>query len=139
MASVSRLASPGLLVGVAAGFMVGAVTALLGTATHLTDVRVPPAVGGFEVPSGLLLAVALVLAADTALAAATLRPAVLVAVGVGRAFALVPFLLPDPGGDVVLTGELASTVWVLVAILVPVFMAPPLSGPTRRRRKAVAT
>ena len=139
MAAVSPLVSFRLVACVAAGFVAGAVTGLLGTATHLGDVRVPSAVGGFEVPSGLLLALALVLATDTALAAATLRPAALVAVGVGRAFVLVPFLLPDPGGDVVLTGGLASTIWVLMAILVPVFMAPPLSGPARRHRRAVVT
>ena len=139
MGPASRPRSLRRLAGVAAGVVAGAVTAVLGTAAHLVVARLSLSSAGVELPVGLLLAVTLVASTDLALAAATLSPAALVATGAGRALALLPFLLPDPGGKVVVTGSLVSTVWVLLAILFPLFLAAPLSGLARRRQQAAAT
>jgi hypothetical protein len=106
--------------------LVGVLTGLLGSAVHLA--REP--VLGVLVPYGLLLAVALVLATDVAVAAATVggrRPgpgAALLAVAAGRGLVLGLLLLPRPEGDLVLTGLPASTAWILLSVLLPSFAAP---------------
>lgn len=104
----------------------GALTALLGTSTHLAR----DDVAGTLVPWGVVLAVALVVATDLAVAAATLlrrrpRPGwALLSVAAGRAVVLGGLLLPRDSGDVVLTGLPASTAWILLAMLLPAFLAP---------------
>lgn len=100
---------------------VGVLTALLGTAAHLWR---EPVVGGVPLPLGLVLALLLVLATDLAVATATRRATALFAVAAGRAVLIGLVLFPSGGGDVVVTGELASTVWVLLAVLFPSFLAP---------------
>lgn len=102
-----------------ASFAAGLVTALLGTAVHLWR---EPVLGALP-PVGVLLAVALVLATDITVALATRRAAPLFAVAAGRGL-LVGALLFPRGGDVVVTGSAISTAWVLLALLVPTFLAP---------------
>lgn len=108
----------------------GVLTALLGTSTHLAR----DAVGGVLLPWGVVLAVALVVATDLAVAAATLlrrrpRPGWdLLSVAAGRGAALGVLLLPSEEGDVVLTGLPASTAWILLALLVPAFLAPVVTA-----------
>ncbi len=105
---------------------VGVLTGLLGSAVHLA--REP--VLGVLVPHGILLAVALVLATDVAVAAATVGRrgpgpgASLLAVAAGRGLVLGLLLLPRPEGDLVLTGLPASTAWILLSVLLPAFAAP---------------
>ena len=105
--------------------LLGVLTGLLGSVVHLarTDVL------GVLVPHGVLLAVALVLATDVAVAAASLRRrpgpgAALLAVAAGRGAVLGLLLLPSAEGDLVLTGLPASTAWILVSVLLPAFAAP---------------
>jgi hypothetical protein len=138
---------------VAAGLL-GVLTGLLGTSQHLarTDVL------GVLVPYGLLLALALVVATDLAMALATTggpgeagrpRPLgtlgtlgpgrALLAVAAGRGLVLGLLLLPTAEGDVVLTGLPASSVWILVAVLLPAFTAPmatAVASASRTRRAA---
>lgn len=106
--------------------LLGVLTGLLGSAVHLA--RAP--VGEVLVPHGLLLALALVVACDVAVGAASVRrrpgpgPALLaVAAGRGVLTGLL-LLVPRPEGDLVLTGLLASTAWILLSVLVPAFAAP---------------
>ncbi|MGJ7442340.1 hypothetical protein [Aquipuribacter sp. MA13-6] len=120
--------------------LVGVLTGVLGSAVHLT--REP--VLGLLVPYGVVLAVALVLATDVAVAAATVgrhRPgpgASLLAVGLGRGLLLGLLLLPRPAGDLVLTGLPASTAWILLSVLVPSFAAPMTVALGTRSRLAPA-
>lgn len=119
--------------------LLGVLTGFLGTGQHLAR----ESVAGVLVPYGLLLALALVVVTDLAVALATtsrgrLRgpgPARgLLAVAVGRALSLGVLLLPTSEGDVVLTGLPASTVWILVAVLLPAFVAPMATAVEAARR-----
>lgn len=110
----------GLLV---TGAVVGAVTGLAGTAIHL-EVR-GSAVGA--VPVGLVLALALIVAADLALALATRSAVALLGDATGRAVVLAVTIAPGPGGDVLLLGTWASEVWSLGAVLLPALAAPVVS------------
>ncbi|MFC5380684.1 hypothetical protein [Aquipuribacter nitratireducens] len=120
-AAVGRLAAVGLL---------GVLTVWLGTAQHLARTEVL----GVLVPTGLLLALALVVATDVAVAAAVpprARPgptAHLLALVAGRLAGLLVLLPPTPEGDLVLTGLPVTTVWLLVAVLLPAFAAPLLGA-----------
>ncbi|WP_336922977.1 hypothetical protein [Aquipuribacter sp. SD81] len=117
MLVVLRLLAVGLL---------GVLTAWLGTSQHLARADVL----GVLVPVGLLLAVALVVCTDLAVAASvapTRRPGVtshLLMLVAGRAVALLVLVPVTAAGDLVLTGLPASTVWLLVAVLWPAFLAP---------------
>lgn len=124
----SRTSAPVL----ALAFVAGLLTALLGTGAHLW--REP--VLGVPLPMGLVLALLLVLATDLAVALATRRAAALFAVAAGRTVLLGIVLFPSGGGDVVITGGLASTVWVLLAVLLPSFLAPLVAAVTAGRVRA---
>ena len=105
--------------------LLGALTALLGSAVHLAR----DTVLGVAVPHGVLLALALVVACDVAVAAASVprRPGpgqALLAVAAGRGVVIGLLLLPRAEGDVVITGLPASTAWILLAVLLPAFAAP---------------
>lgn len=122
-----RFASAGRWLLLAAALLLGALTALLGSVVHLARADVL----GVLVPYGVLLAVALVVATDVAVASSTLRGGagrVLLGVGVGRAVLLGVLLIPRSGGDVALTGLPASTVWILLAVLLPAFAAPMVTA-----------
>lgn len=120
--------------------LLGVLTGLLGSGTHLARAGVLDVL----VPYGVLLALALVVATDVAVAAATVtgrRPGpgpALLAVAAGRGAALAALLLPTSEGDVVLTGLPASTVWILMSVLLPAFAAPMTTalGAVRRSRPA---
>jgi len=105
--------------------LLGVLTGVLGSAVHLA--REP--VLGVLVPYGALLGIALVVACDVAVAAASpgrrlkLGQALL-AVAAGRGAVLALLLLPRAEGDVVLTGLPESTAWILLAVLLPAFAAP---------------
>lgn len=120
--------------------LLGVLTGLLGTGVHLAREDVL----GVLVPWGVLLALALVLACDLAVAAATppgARPGpggVLLAVALGRGLVIGLLLLPTAEGDVVLTGLPASTAWILFSVLFPAFAAPmALAFSARSRTRAV--
>ncbi len=122
---------------VAALVLLGVLTGLLGTAVHLARTSVL----GLPVPWGVLLAVALVVACDVAVGAASTgrRPgagAALLAVAAGRALAVGVLLLPRPEGDVVLTGLPASTAWILLGVLLPAFASPMATALGLARRPA---
>jgi hypothetical protein len=133
----SSLSGPARLLAVG---LLGLLTAWLGTSQHLAR----HSVLGVLVPVGLLLAVALVVATDVAVAAAVrpgARPgptAHLLMVVVGRLVGILVLLLPTTEGDVVLTGLPATTVWLLVAVLLPAFAAP-MVGAVHVARTARAT
>lgn len=105
------------------GAAVGAVTAFAGTAVHL-EVAIS---GGVVWPVGLVLAVALVLLTDLALAVATRSAIAMLGDATGRAAVLVVAISPGPGGDILLMGGWRSEAWSLVAVLVPALAAPLLS------------
>ena len=104
--------------------LLGVLTGVLGSAVHLA--REP--VLGVLVPYGVLLGIALVVACDVAVAAASRRRPgpgrALLAVAAGRGAVLALLLLPRAEGDVVLTGLPESTAWILLAVLLPAFAAP---------------
>lgn len=108
----------------------GAVTGLLGTSVHLARTVVL----GVAWPTGLVLAVSFVVCVDLAAAAATSDSRrvpvgrALLAMAAGRGLGLLLVLFPTPEGDVVVTGAPASTVWILLAVLVPAFAAPLVSA-----------
>lgn len=128
-ASPHLRASPATLVP---AFLAGVLTAVLGTGVHLW--REP--LLGVPLPMGMVLAVLLVLATDLTVALATRRAAALFAVAAGRAFLLALVLFPTGGGDVVITGGVASTLWVLLAVLLPSFLAPLVVAVTAGRARA---
>lgn len=113
-------------------FVAGVVTAALGTGVHLW--REP--LLGVPLPMGVVLAVLLVLATDLTVALATRRAVPLLAVAAGRVLFLGLVLFPTGGGDVVITGGLASTAWVLLAVLLPSFLAPLVVAVTAGRARA---
>lgn len=113
-------------------FVAGVLTAVLGTGVHLW--REP--LLGAPLPMGMVLAVLLVLATDLTVALATRRAAALFAVAAGRALFLALVLFPTGGGDVVITGGVASTLWVLLAVLLPSFLAPLVVAVTAGRARA---
>lgn len=106
--------------------LLGALTAVLGTAVHLWWEPVL----GLSLPLGLTTALALAVATDVAVAAWTARAAALFAVAVGRAVVIGLVLFPTAEGDVVITGGPTSTTWVLLAVLLPSFSAPLLAAVT---------
>ena len=123
--------------------LLGVLTGILGSAVHLARGTVL----GVLLPHGVLLALALVVACDVAVAAASpgLRPGpgrALLAVAAGRGVVLALLLLPRAEGDVVLTGLPESTVWILLAVLLPAFAAPVATAlglrATTARRPGVA-
>lgn len=123
----------------AALVLLGVLTGLLGSAVHLAS----EGVLGVPVPYGVLLALALVVACDVAVAAASLgrRPgagAALLAVAAGRGVVIGLLLLPRPEGDVVLTGLPESTAWILLAVLLPAFAAPMATALGLRSRPSPA-
>jgi len=129
----ARTVAPLLALG-----LLGGLTGLLGSLAHLARTGV----GGVLLPYGVVLALALVLATDVAVAAATTRsrrpgPArALLSVAAGRGLVLGLLLLPTAEGDLVLTGLPASTVWILVAVLLPAFTAPVAMAARVTRRPA---
>lgn len=124
------------MASLAALVLLGVLTGLLGSGVHLARVSVL----GLLLPHGVLLAVALVLATDVAVAAGALgrRPGPgwsLLAVAAGRGAVLgVLLLLPTPEGDLVLTGLPASTAWILLSVLLPAFAAPMAVAVAASRR-----
>lgn len=132
----------GLVVRLLACGLIGVLTGLLGSGIHLA--RVP--LLGVLVPHGVLLALALVVATDVAVAAGTVgrrRPGPggsLLAVAAGRGLLIGVLLLGSTqGGDVVLTGLPASTAWILLSVLFPAFAAPMALAVTAGRRTGAAT
>lgn len=131
LASVAVLLALGLL---------GMVTGLLGSLIHLAHTDV----AGLSVPHGLVLALGLVLGTDAAVAAASAayrRPGAgraLLALAAGRGLLLGLLLLPRTDGDVVLTGLPASTVWILLAVLLPAFAAPLVTAVATTRARVTA-
>lgn len=132
----------GALAALVALALLGALTALLGSGIHLARASVL----GTLVPYGVVLALALVVATDVAVGAASLRrrpgpgPALL-AVAAGRGLTIGLLLLPRPEGDLVLTGLPASTAWILLCVVLPAFAAPMATalGVARRPRGVPVT
>lgn len=127
----------GVVVTLVALGLLGVLTGLLGSGIHLARVSVL----GLLLPHGVLLAVALVVATDVAVATAVVgrRPGpgwALLAVAAGRGVVLGLLLLPTPAGDLVLTGLPASTAWILLSVLLPAFAAPMALAVAAPRRAA---
>lgn len=116
---------------IALGAVVGALTAVLGTVVHGQVV----VLSGMVVPSGLLIAVVTIAAADLALAVAVPRPSTLIASGAGRAAVLVAAITWGPGGDLLVAGGGTGEVWLAVAVLLPAFGSPLLSAWSVRQRR----
>lgn len=103
--------------------VVAALTAVVGTVVHLWS----PVIGGAPRPVGLLLAVALVVSADLALAVAFQRAAVMIAVTLGRVLVVLLLLGVGPGGDIALPVGWRTELWLLVATLLPAIASPLIS------------